>query len=271
MRGAVDIDPAVPAEKRAGPRGWSALTDTVLLVAAMLMLWQVATMFIGNEALTSPLATARRLSAIMADADFPAHAWETGRAFGTALIIALAGGLTLGVVLGAHRLSGQVAEPILVALYSIPKVTLYPVILLLFGLGISAKIAFGVIHGIIPVAIFTMNGVRNIGRVYFRSACAMRLRAMQTATYIVVPAALPEIVSGFRLGFSLTLLGTLIGEMFASQRGIGYMLVKAMETNDVATVMALALLLIVLATAASSVLLVIDRRLHQNVVAQSGD
>ena len=65
-----------------------------------------------------------------------------------------------------------------------------------------------------------------------------------------MPAALPEIVSGFRLGFALTLLGTLIGEMFASQRGIGYMLVKAMETGDTATVMALALLLVVLATAA---------------------
>jgi NitT/TauT family transport system permease protein len=116
-----------------------------------------------------------------------------------------------------------------------------------------------------------MNGVRNINGVYFRAARAMRLSGMQTASNIIVPAALPEIVSGFRIGFSLTLLGTLIGEMFASQRGIGYMLVKAMETNDVATVMALALFLIVLATAASSVLLVIDRRLHQSVIAQSGD
>src|SRR5450830_222514 len=271
MPGAVDVDQAVSAVRREGPRGWSALTDTVLLIVAALMLWQAATMLIGHEVLTSPLATARRLSAIMADADFPAHAWETGRAFGTALIIALAGGLTVGIALGAHRLSGQVAEPILVALYSIPKITLYPVILLLFGLGISAKIAFGVIHGIIPVTIFTMNGVRNINGVYFRAARAMRLSGMQTASNIILPAALPEIVSGFRLGFSLTLLGTLIGEMFASQRGIGYMLVKAMETNDVATVMALALFLIVLATAASSVLLVIDRRLHQSVIAQSGD
>ena len=65
-------------------------------------------------------------------------------------------------MLGAHRLSGEVTEPILTALYSIPKITLYPVILLLFGLGISAKIAFGVIHGIIPVILFTMNAVRNI-------------------------------------------------------------------------------------------------------------
>jgi len=57
-----------------------------------------------------------------------------------------------------------------------------------------------------------------------------------------------------------------IGEMFASQRGIGYMLVKAMETNDVLTVMALALLLITLATIASSVLLYIDRKLHKRAL-----
>ena len=107
-------------------------------------------------------------------------------------------------------------------------------ILLLFGLGISAKIAFGVIHGIIPVILFTMNAVRNIRAVYLRAARAMRLTPLQTAATIIVPAALPEIVSGFRVGFALTLLGTLIGEMFASQRGIGYMLVKAMETGDTA-------------------------------------
>jgi NitT/TauT family transport system permease protein len=202
----------------------------------------------------------------MADDDFSRHAWETGRAFATALVIALLGGLAIGLTLGAHRLSGEVAEPILVALYSIPKITLYPVILLLFGLGISAKIAFGVIHGIIPVAIFAMNGVRNVRGVYFRAARAMRLSPLQTAWSIVLPASVPEIVSGFRLGFALTLLGTLIGEMFASQRGIGYMLVKAMETNDVLTVMALALLLITLATAASAVLLALDRRLHKRAL-----
>jgi NitT/TauT family transport system permease protein len=71
------------------------------------------------------------------------------------------------------------------------------------------------------------------------------------------------VVPGFRIGFAPTLLGTLIGEMFASQRGIGYMLVKAMETGDTATVMSLALLLVVLATAASAALLALDRRLRR--------
>jgi NitT/TauT family transport system permease protein len=151
----------------------------------------------------------------------------------------------------------------MVAFYSIPKVTLYPVILLLFGLGVSAKIAFGAIHGIIPVALFAMNAVRNIRSVHVRAARAMRLTPLQIATYVLVPAALPEIIAGFRIGFALTLLGTLIGEMFASQRGIGYMLVQAMETNDIGTIMALALLLGTIATAVSWALLRLDRSLNE--------
>jgi NitT/TauT family transport system permease protein len=262
MHGAADVEP-MAAAARGGARRKTALADIAVLMVAMILLWQLGSWRLGQEVLPSPAATLRKLAAIMTDEDFTRHAWETGRAFGTALVIALAGGLVIGLMLGAHRLSGDVAEPILVALYSIPKITLYPVILLLFGLGISAKIAFGVIHGIIPVAVFTMNAVRNIREVYFRAAKAMRLSPVQTAWSIVLPATIPEIVSGFRLGFALTLLGTLIGEMFASQRGLGYMLVKAMETNDVGTVMALALLLITLATIASSVLLAVDRKLHR--------
>jgi NitT/TauT family transport system permease protein len=199
----------------------------------------------------------------MTASDFAGHAYETGRAFAAALIISLLGGLAAGLILGSRRLAGEVAEPLLVAFYSIPKVTLYPVILLLFGLGVSAKIAFGAIHGIIPVALFAMNAVRNIRSVHVRAARAMRLTPLQIATYVLVPAALPEIIAGFRIGFALTLLGTLIGEMFASQRGIGYMLVQAMETNDIGTIMALALLLGTIATAVSWALLRLDRSLNE--------
>ena len=70
-----------------------------------------------------------------------------------------------------------VAEPILVALYSIPKVTLYPVILLIFGIGMPAKVAFGAIHGIfpVPISIFAMNAVRNINPTHLRTARVLRL------------------------------------------------------------------------------------------------
>src|SRR6185436_9643818 len=127
-------------ERRATP----ATLDTALLLVGLVALWQVGTLALGRDALPSPVATVSKLAGIMADEDFPRHAWETARAFLTALVISLVAGLFIGLALGAYRLSGEVTEPILAALYSIPKITLYPIILLLFGLGISAKIAFGV-------------------------------------------------------------------------------------------------------------------------------
>ncbi len=240
----------------------AALVDKALLIVALVGLWQLLSLLAGPEVLTTPLATVRRLARLMAEPDFAGHARETGSAFVVALVISLVGGLGLGVLLGAHRLSGEVAEPLLVGLYSIPKITLYPVVLLLFGLGMSAKIAFGAIHGIIPVILFTMNAVRSIPHVYIRAGRSMRLTPAQMFVGVLVPASLPEIVTGFRLGFSLTLLGTLIGEMFASQRGIGYLLIKSMENNNIDIIIALALLLVVLATAASWLLLALERRVH---------
>lgn len=251
--------PSVPARVL---RPSQATRDRLLLVAALLAIWQGLALLAGPEVLTPPVATVRKLAQLMASPDFAGHAWETGRAFVLALLISLAGGLVVGVVLGAHRLSGEVAEPLLVGLYSIPKITLYPVVLLLFGLGMSAKVAFGAMHGIIPVVLFTMNAVRGIPHVYLRAARSMRLTPLQLFRHVLVPASLPEIVTGFRFGFSLTLLGTLIGEMFASQRGIGYLLIKSMENNNTDVILALALLLILLATGASALLLALERRVH---------
>ena len=103
MHGAADVEPAVTAEAPRGPRS-TALADTGLVVLGAIVLWQLASWIVGREVLPAPVATVQRLLAIMADDDFSRHAWETGRAFATALVIALLGGLAIGLVLGAHRL-----------------------------------------------------------------------------------------------------------------------------------------------------------------------
>ena len=159
------------------------------------------------------------------------------------------------------KLAGNVAEPILTTLYSIPKVVLYPLVLLCFGLGISAKIAFGVMHGLIPITLFSMNAIRQMKPVYRRTSQVMRLSPAQSAFTVIMPAILPEIISGVRLGFSLTLLGVLIGEMFASQRGLGFLLTSAINLGQIDTIMAIALLLTVFAVTCNALMMRFDRRL----------
>jgi NitT/TauT family transport system permease protein len=141
-----------------------------------------------------------------------------------------------------------------------PKITLYPVILLVFGLGLSAKVAFGALHGLFPVALFALGALRNTSPVLVKTARVLRLSPLETARTVLLPAALPEILTGLRIGFSTTLLGTLIGELFASDRGIGFILVRAMEAHKVDDIMALTLLLFAFAAAGNMLLLALERR-----------
>lgn len=235
--------------------------DIILVIVAGLAAWHLLHLA-APFALTSPADTAIKAWSMLNSAAFWPHALETGKAFVLALALAIVGGLAIGLMLGLNRTGAQVAEPILVSIYSLPKVTLYPVILLIFGLGLPAKIAFGTIHGIIPIAIFAMNAVRNLANVHFKTARVLHLSRSQTLLTVVMPGALPEIVSGLRIGFSLTLLGVLIGEMFASQRGLGFLIMNAIGLHDVPTIMATILLLGIVAVSASAVLLWLDQRLH---------
>ena len=235
--------------------------DILLVVLGGIFAWQMLHM-LAPFALTSPFVTLAKALDLLNSSSFWIHAAETGKAFVLALSLAIVGGLAIGLMLGLNRTGAQVAEPILISIYSLPKVTLYPVILLIFGLGISAKVAFGTIHGIIPIAIFAMAAVRNLANVHLKTARVLRLSRMQTLLTVVMPGALPEIVSGVRIGFSLTLLGVLIGEMFASQRGLGFLIMNAIGLHDVATIMATILLLGIVAVGASGLLLWLDHRLH---------
>jgi NitT/TauT family transport system permease protein len=245
------------------------LVDFTLLVVLLLAVWEGLHHFAGEEALSSPIETLSYLWSYLGQPSFLQNARATLIALGYAVAIALVGGLLIGLPLGFYRGAGDVADPYLLALFAIPKITLYPVILLLFGLTLSAKVAFGAIHGLFPVALFAMSGVRSIPRSYLKSARAMRLSTTDTLRSIAFPAALPEIVTGLRIGLASTILGTLIGEMFAGTEGLGFVLIKAIDRNNVPLIMALTLLLFIVSSSVNAVLLAIDHRLHRRSTMMS--
>jgi NitT/TauT family transport system permease protein len=151
------------------------LRNTVILIVGILIVWEFAYLIVGEVALRSPWETIAFLGKLMQTDIFWIHLVDTLEAFGIALAIAIVLGLLIGFALALHRLSGDAMEPMLVALYSVPKITLYPIILLAFGIGISAKIAFGAIHGIIPVALFTLNAVRTIKPILIKTGHVLKL------------------------------------------------------------------------------------------------
>ena len=115
--------------------------------------------------------------------------------------------------------------------------------LLVFGLTLSAKVAFGVIHGIFPVIISTMAALRNVAPIHRRTARILGLSLGCDHHDDFGPGRVPEIFSGVRIGVAVTLLGTLLAELFASSSGVGFALIRAMEIHNVVDIFALALLI----------------------------
>jgi NitT/TauT family transport system permease protein len=237
--------------------------NILMLIVGLLVAWQLLYLYVGEVALRSPHETLAFTSNLVTTPAFWAHLKESGEAFAFALLLSVAMGLGVGFVLGLNRFLRDVLEPVLVAIYSIPKVTLYPILLLGFGLGISAKVAFGVIHGLIPIALFTIHAVFNVRRVYLKTGRLMGLGPLEMVVRIILPAAMAEIFTGLRIGFSLTLIGTLLAEMFASQRGIGFLLMNAIGLHNIDLIMSLTFLLTVFAGTASGILLYLNRRLYE--------
>jgi len=244
------------------PQENATFRNTVVLIVGLFLFWELAYLVVGDVALRSPWQTVNFLGKLMQTDLFWLHLADSLKAFAVALAIAVILGLLIGFALGLHRLSGEAMEQMLVALYSIPKITLYPIILLAFGIGISAKIAFGAIHGIIPVALFTLNAVRTTRPILIKTGRVLKLSPAVMVREILFPAAVPEIFTGIRVGFSLTLIGTVLGEMFAAQRGLGYMLMSAISLYNIELIMSVTFLLVALAASVNMALLVIDRRLH---------
>ena len=238
------------------------LRNTLVLIAALLLLWEAAYLVVGDVALRSPLQTIRFTVALVRTDLFQEAVTNTLGAFALALVIAVCLGLAIGFSLGLNRLSADAMEPMLVALYSIPKITLYPIILLAFGLGMSAKVAFGAIHGIIPIALFTLGAVRGVKPILLKTGRVLKLEPPAMVRSILFPAAVPEIFTGLRVGFSLTLIGTVLGEMFAAQHGLGYLLMNAIGLYNVDVIMSVTFLLVVFAAGVNGILLAVDRRLH---------
>ena len=249
-------------------RATSALKDVLSyagLAVLVLALWQVAHFAVGNVSLASPADTLEKTYQLLGSQAFWVHCSSTASAFVLATVIAIAGGILIGLTIGSNHTLIEAGEPVLISLYTVPKVAFFPVVLLVFGIGLSAQVAFAVLHGIIPVAIFTITAIRNIKPVFLRTSRIMGLSIRQYWWHVVIPSAVPEVFSGIRIGISLTFIGTILAEMFGSKSGLGYRLMQAIGLNDGALVLALTLIIVVAAAAFSGILLAIDKRLHQRV------
>lgn len=219
---------AVTAPTRAG-RGVSAATSAgwVLVVpAVLLVLWWVVAAALDSAVFPGPLESFSQLGRDLADPGFQASIASTIRLLLMGWVLAVVVGTLLGFALGLSAFWSAVFATPLFALYSIPKVTLYPVFLLFLGIGNASLLVFAFFHGVFPIALMVMGATQSMDKLYLKLGDALVLSWVQKLRYILIPALLPAIVTALRIAFGLTLLGLILGEMFSATTGLGRELVS---------------------------------------------
>ena len=160
----------------------------------------------------------------------------SGTNFAIGVALAIVVGVVFGVIIGWYRRVSMILNPFVTALYSTPRVALVPLVLIWFGLGMKSKVFIVFINAVFPVLINTIGGVRAIDHDLLRAARAYCASDWQIFTTVVIPGAVPFILTGVRQAVALGLIGVVVGEMFGGSEGIGYMVNYGGQTFQTDTV-----------------------------------
>ncbi|HEY1727032.1 MAG TPA: ABC transporter permease subunit [Candidatus Baltobacteraceae bacterium] len=229
-------------------------------VVAVIALWAFFARILGEDFLPGPGLTLQVIAQGFSEGWLWKATLTTLSEVVPAFAIAAVVGLFFGAVLGLSRVWGEVFEPLIVGVYAVPKVTLYPIFLLVFKVGAASKIAFGMFHGVFPLQIIAQAAIAHMRPVYLKVARSLNLSPAQTLIHVVIPALIPALVVGLRLGFSLTFIGVVLGEIFASRGGLGFLLSAADQTFDVKRVNAVIVILAVLGVGVNILFNMLERR-----------
>jgi NitT/TauT family transport system permease protein len=177
-----------------------------------------------------------------------------------AMIFACGGGIVAGAVVGGVPLLRRLLLPLASSLYAVPIVVLYPVFTAWLGIGPEPKICFAAVYGFFPTLLGTAAGIRTIDPQYLIAARSMGATLPQRVARVIIPAAIPTVLNGLRLGGALVIVGVVVAEMLTSSAGVGYLISRYRTTLDSPHVFAAILLVLALAVAFDAAIKLVERR-----------
>lgn len=242
---------------------WSQIMATRAAVPVVLLLvWQVLAMAFGRTIIPGPVFTLNEIIGGMQDGWLARGLVATMESTAVAFAFAVVTGLTAGTVVGSRDVVYELLEPFILSFYSIPKISLYPIFLALFGVAEVTKMAFGTFQGFFPMLIITMGAIREVDEVYWNVARSLRLDRFRTFRYVVFPSILVQLVVALRLTFNLAFLGVILSELFAAKAGLGLILQHALGTFNASRIMVIVVMLSLVAFVANVVFYVAQQRLE---------
>jgi NitT/TauT family transport system permease protein len=143
-----------------------------------------------------------------------------------AMLIACGFGILAGALVGGIALLRSLLLPVFSSMYAVPIVILYPIFTAWFGIGSQSKIIFAGVYGFFPVMLSTAAGIRTIDAQLLLAARSMGATVPQQIIRVIIPASIPTVLAGLRLGGALTIIGVVVSEMLTSAAGIGYLVTR---------------------------------------------
>jgi NitT/TauT family transport system permease protein len=165
------------------------------------------------------------------------------------LVLGLVGGVALGMMLGYMRTAAAIAEPVIIGLNSLPRITVAPVLVLWFGIGLTSKVAVSLFTVFFVIFWNTVQGVRNIDVDLVRVVRVMGGGSGDVARLVVIPSVFSWIFAALRTSVSFALTGAVVGEFVGSTQGLGYRMRLAVGLLDTERVFAITVILMLFGTA----------------------
>ncbi len=172
-------------------------------------------------------------------------------------------GIAIGALLAAVRWLDDLTRPFVTALNSLPRIALAPLFTLWFGIGMTSKVYLGVSLAVVIVLVTTQQAMISVDAELIRSAHALGATRTQQYRYVLLPASVPGVLGGLRLGMVYSLLGVVSGEMIAAREGIGQKIVAHSNLYQMDGVFALLIILALLSLAINESMLFLERQLSQ--------
>ncbi len=211
-----------------------------LSVVIFLAVWEVVVRWRGIAPifLPAPSSIAIYLWRMIADGTMEYHLGVTLLRIFAGFFIAAVTGIALGLLMGMSRIVSRVADLWIAALYPLPKISLIPLLIIWLGTGEAYRIVISAITAFFPIVISTYSGIRQVDRDLIKAAKDLGASTQQIQLKVVIPAAMPSILSGLQLGMGVTIILIVAAEMIggSSQSGMGYLLISSgqvMETEKV--------------------------------------
>ena len=211
----------------------------LLACLGLLGIWQVGALALNTDSFPTALEAIRAIPSILGDKESLINILASLRRMAIGFGVAVAVSIPLGLMMGRSRAVASSVNPLLMVIYPVPKAALMPIIMLWLGVGDIAKTLVIFLGVSLPVIYHSFQGAKAVEEKMLWSGAAMGLSAMQRMIRIVLPAALPEILTGCRTGLVLALITMITSEMIARQSGAGNILFNAMDMGQYDTVFAM--------------------------------